>query len=137
MRGVSAILTASMHKITEQGTYKADVTFLFSVYTFLRCVGLLEGATAMTFERFVDLMHGKKFKFVRAGSGTACSSNKTTSITPEIFILQIDLLTSYFKSSGSQEEAKEAVTDTSEKNHFCPLYQVIFNVCRFVNSKRW
>ena len=25
----------------------------------------------------------------------------------------------------------------SERNHFCPLYQIIFNVARFAASKRW
>lgn len=68
LRGVSAILTASMHKIVESGTFKADVTFLFCVYTFMRSIALVD-ADSMTFELFVDLMHGKKFKYVRAGTG--------------------------------------------------------------------
>jgi len=41
------------------------------------------------FERFVDLMLGKKFKVVRPGN-----SGGATSVTPEVFILQVDLLTS-------------------------------------------
>lgn len=139
LRGVSAILTASMHKIIEEGTFKADVTFLFCVYTFMRSIALVD-ADSMSFTSFVDLMHGKKFKYVRAGTGV---TNQSTSITPEVFILQIDLLTSYFKNDEDLNGKEDSSTDkiggvaSGTKNHFCPLYQVIFNVCRFVNSKRW
>ena len=59
--GLGAILTACGHKMIEQGTYTADVTFLFCVYTFMRGCSLLED-TSLEFESFVDLMHGKKFK---------------------------------------------------------------------------
>ena len=65
------------------------MTFLFCVYTFMRGITLIE--SALDFESFVDLMHGKKFKYVRPGSGAI---DQVASITPEVFILQIDLLTS-------------------------------------------
>lgn len=66
IKGLGALLTACVHKLIEQGTYKADVTFLFCVYAFMRGITLLD--SSIDFERFVDLVHGKKFKFVKPGS---------------------------------------------------------------------
>ena len=71
------------------------MTFLFCVYTFMRGCSLLD--STIEFEKFVDQMHGKKFKIVRPGSApdeASLQTNLTSAVTPEVFILQIDLLTS-------------------------------------------
>ena len=51
---------------------------------------------SISFEAFVDLLHGKKFKYVRPGNGASgIGSNQISiAVTPEVFILQVDLLTS-------------------------------------------
>ena len=97
--GLGSLLTACVHKLMEQGTYKADVTFLFCVYAFMRGCTLID--SQVTFETFVDLLHGKKFKYVRPGNqdkanqdSTVTKHHMTTAVTPEVFILQVDLLTS-------------------------------------------
>lgn len=64
--GLGGLLTACVHKLIEQGTYKADVTFLFCVYAFMRGCTLIDNQ--VSFESFVDLLHGKKFKYVRPGN---------------------------------------------------------------------
>ena len=52
----------------------------------------------VSFESFVDLLHGKKFKYVRPGNNKDGTDQEqhhmTTAVTPEVFILQVDLLTS-------------------------------------------
>ena len=107
MKGLGALLTACVHKLIEQGTYKGDVTFLFCVYAFMRGCSLLENQCS--FEAFVDLMHGKKFKYVRPGSKQAV----TTAVTPEVFILQVDLLTSCTTDLKS-DQYKCVITEESK-----------------------
>ena len=96
------MLTAAVHKLIEHSTYKADVTFLFCVYAFVRGCTLID--ESIDFEHFVDLYHGKKFKQIRpgnavrssyiGGSVTSTTNILPPTITPEVFILQVDLLTS-------------------------------------------
>ena len=147
VKGLGAILTACVHKLMEQGTYTADVTFLFCAYTFMRACQLVQHT--LDFEAFVDLMHGKKFKIVRPGNTSGIDEQGrpvTASVTPEVFILQVDLLTScnyadeQIGGDDPDEESKDGHGDsrkaTGSAANFCPLYQIIFNVARFATSKR-
>ena len=75
----------------------------------------------------------------------------TTAVTPEVFILQVDLLTSCTTDLKSDQykcvmtedlaaldtQQQSSSTTTTKSHHFCPLYQIIFNVARFATSKRW
>lgn len=94
-------------------------------------------------------MHGKKFKIVRPGNTSGIDEQGrpvTASVTPEVFILQVDLLTScnyadeQIGGDDPEEESKESHGDSRKSNgsaaNFCPLYQIIFNVARFATSKR-
>ena len=55
--GLGGLLTACVHKLIEQGTYKADVTFLFCVYAFMRGCTLIDNQ--VSFESCVNLLHSK------------------------------------------------------------------------------
>ena len=100
-RGIGALLTACVEKIVEQGTYKADVTFLFCVYTLMRGCSLID--KTVEFEHLVDLLHGKKFKYVKPGD-----PGVTDSVTPDIFILQVDLLTSCVSGDLNSSQASSS-----------------------------
>ena len=74
-----------------------------------------------TFEAYVDQMHSKTFKAIKSGGISLLT--KRESVTPEIFILQLDLLASCASDIGLQGKV-------------CPLYQIVFNVVRFAASRR-
>lgn len=117
LKGLASLLTACVHKLMEQATYQADVTFLFCVYAFLRGCTMID--SCLSFETFVDQMHGKKFKYVKPGSAhdsadsiTPGSAAQQTSaaVTPEVFILQVDLLTSC--TTDLKTDQYKCVTET-------------------------
>mmetsp|Transcript_33628 Transcript_33628/g.44405 ORF Transcript_33628/g.44405 Transcript_33628/m.44405 type:complete len:188 (-) Transcript_33628:80-643(-) len=115
VKGLGAILTACVHKVVEQGTYTADVTFLFCAYTFMRGCQLVPAS--LDFESFVDLMHGKKFKVVRPGNTSGLDEQGrpvATSVTPEVFILQVDLLTSCMGAENHDQARSEDAEETKE-----------------------
>jgi len=62
---------------------------------------------SVDFERLVDLMHGKKFKYVKPGN--ALEQATTSVVTPEVFILQIDLLTSCTTGDLKNDSSKYPV----------------------------
>ena len=85
----------------------------------MRGVTLIDAST--DFEKFVDLVHGKQFKHVKPGSCdkkgvsddmTTEQRHVTTSVTPEVFILQVDLLTSCMTADAhmkSDQQEREVV----------------------------
>ena len=66
-------------------------------------------------------MVNKSFKIIKPGGASLLT--KQESVTPEIFILQLDLLAS-------------CASDIGLTGRVCPLYQVVFNVVRFAASTR-
>ena len=66
-------------------------------------------------------MINKSFKIIKPGGISLLT--KRESVTPEIFILQLDLLAS-------------CASDIGLTGKICPLYQIVFNVVRFAASRR-
>ena len=75
----------------------------------------------LTFEEYVQLTHSKMFKLIKPGGVSLLT--KRESATPEIFIMQLDLLASCASDIGLQGKQ-------------CPLYQIVFNCLRFAASRR-
>ena len=66
--GLGGLLTACVHKLIEQVKHTRPMSHSCSapVYAFMRGCTLIDNQ--VSFESFVDLLHGKKFKYVRPGN---------------------------------------------------------------------
>ena len=105
------------------------MTFLFCVYAFMRGCTLLD--YDIDFESFVDLLHGKTFKYIRPGSAKqpkhliessesqAQQRHITTTVTPEVLILQVDLLTTC--TNDMKSDKSQLVIETENKRSPTPF----------------
>lgn len=92
------------------------------------------------------MMFSKRIKCVVPGNPPSTDKDQSSlipeAITPEIFVLQLDLLASCYPASSIMDSQSNTEAKRSDMNGQVPsqcknaLYQIIFNALRFLSSKR-